>query len=54
MMNRYEVLECTAVNNHDTWVVEQFSFVPLAEGESLPAISEVGGYSHLIASRFQF
>jgi len=54
MMNRYEILECTAANNHDTWVAEQFNFVPLAEGDSLPAISEVAGYSHLVPSRFQF
>ena len=54
MMNRYEIFECTAMNNHDTWVAEQFNFVPLAEGESLPAISEVAGYAHLVSSRFQF
>lgn len=53
MMNRYEVLECSAVNNHDSWVVEQFNFVPLAEGDRLPAISEVAGYAHLIPARFQ-
>jgi hypothetical protein len=51
---RFEILECTAVNNHDTWVVEQFNFVPLPEGECMPAISQLGGYAHLIPSRFQF
>lgn len=54
LRQRYEVLECNAVNDHDTWVAEQFNFVPLAEGESLPAISSVAGYAHLIPSRFQF
>lgn len=51
---RFEILECTAVNNHDTWVVEQFNFVPLPEGECMPALSSLGGYAHLIPSRFQF
>jgi len=56
MMNqrqRYEILECNAVNDHDTWVVEQFNFVPLPEGECLPAVALIAGYSHLIPSRFR-
>ena len=51
---RFEVLECTASNNHDTWVVEQFNLVPLPEGEKLPAIACLGGYAHLIPGRFQY
>ncbi|MBS2036377.1 hypothetical protein JST97_15410 [bacterium] len=40
-MQRYEVLECNLETEHDNWVVEQFGFVPLAEGELLPSLADL-------------
>ncbi|MFN8614154.1 MAG: hypothetical protein U0931_41875 [Vulcanimicrobiota bacterium] len=40
-MQRFEVLECNLETEHDSWVVEQFGFVPLADGEMLPSLTEL-------------
>lgn len=45
---RFEVLECTLETDHDSWVAEQFGFVPLAEGELLPSLTNLAGVSHLL------
>ncbi len=45
---RFEVLESTQETDHDSWVAEQFGFVPLAEGEMLPSLAQLAGVSHLV------
>lgn len=48
---RFEVLECTLETEHDSWVAEQFGFVPLTEGEMLPSLTSLAGVSHLIQAK---
>ena len=47
-MQRFEILEANQQSEHDSWVAEQFSFVPLAEGELLPSLAKLAGISHLV------
>ncbi|MBX3171695.1 MAG: hypothetical protein KF760_30070 [Candidatus Eremiobacteraeota bacterium] len=50
-MQRFEVLECTLETEHDSWVAEQFGFVPLPEGEMLPSLVNLAGVSHLVQGK---